>query len=436
MKLKSTVESAQRTNSLVSTSSSLNTSSHVEEWKTAVDRHPEMTKPTAADVSSRLRHERYALAVVFFSLGAVFASWAGRIPQLQEHLGLSDGQLGMSMFSQAVGSLVSMVASAALGARFGTRTMTVLFSVGFCLTLVPLPFAEDWLQFSLCLFLFGFAMGGQDVSMNAHAVHVEREYNRPIMSSFHGTFSLGAMIGGAFSALMCVMQVAPAIHFGIITIFFTLSTIAAAFKIQAPAIAIDETPSPVFVLPSRHIVILAIVAFCSFIGEGAISDWSAVYLAHELNSSSAIAAAGFTTFCLSMTICRFAGDLVVARLGAKKVLSLGGLIAAAGIAASLLLKEPIMVLLSYLLVGVGFSCMVPVSFSEAGRNRHVPASVAIAGVATAGYFGFIIAPPIIGFLADHFTLRTALWLPVALCLIVTALSPWAVRSDESAAGKS
>ncbi|MBX9692884.1 MAG: MFS transporter, partial [Cyanobacteria bacterium] len=319
-----------------------------------------MTQP-AADVLARARQERLALAVVFFSLRAVFASWAGRIPQLKEQLALSDGQLGVSMFALAVGSLISMLASAALGARFGTHITTIVFSIFLCLALPLIPLSGSWNHFSLFLFAFGFAMGGQDVSMNAQAIHVEREYNRPIMSSFHGTFSLGAMIGGAFSSLMCVLQIAPLLHFCAISIFFTLALTVAAKKIHAPAKASDENPSPMFVLPSKHIVVLAIVAFCSFIGEGAISDWSAVYLAHELNSGPAIAAAGFSTFCVTMTICRFTGDRLVERLGPKKILLLGGLTAAVGIAASLIFANPVMVLLSYLLVGVGFSCMVPVS---------------------------------------------------------------------------
>lgn len=381
-------------------------------------------------VPGELHQERLALVAVFFTLGAVFASWAGRIPQLQEHLNLTDGQLGISMFCLAIGSLISMPASAALGARFGTARMTVVFSIAFSLSLLLIPIPETWLLFSAALFVSGFAMGGHDVSMNAHAVHVERAYKRPVMSSFHGSFSLGAMCGGALSALMCAMQTTPLTHFIIVATILTPAMIIAGTKLHSPP-TVPGQASKIFALPDKHIIILAIVAFCSFIGEGAISDWSAVYLAHELHSGPTLAAAGFTIFCLAMTICRFTGDKVVHRLGPSRVLFWGGIIAGGGIAASLILATPIAVLISYIFVGIGFSCMVPVAFSAAGDNHHLPASVAIAGVATSGYFGFIIAPPIIGFLADRFTLGTALWLPVVLCLVVTMLSPLAVRQNGS-----
>lgn len=376
-----------------------------------------------------MKKERYALAIVFFSLGAVFAAWAGRIPQLQEHLALSNGQLGESMFCEAIGSLISMPASAALGARFGSAKMTVLFSVGFCLTLLLIPLASNWFFFSLALFCFGFTLGGQDVSMNAQAVHVERAYQRPIMSSFHGSYSVGAMCGAGFSALMCNLALSPLHHFLIVAAILAPSMLLVGTALTPTLPSEQKTKAPMFVLPDRHVLVLSTVAFCSFVGEGAISDWSAVYLAHELHSSASIAAAGLSIFCLSMSVCRFAGDIVVLRLGPTRVLLWGGLIAGSGIAASLIIPIPVAVLVAYFIVGIGFSCMVPVAFSAAGRARHLPTSVAIASVATTGYLGFIIAPPIIGVLADHFSLRSALWLTVVLSLAVAVLSKWAIKES-------
>jgi MFS family permease len=371
--------------------------------------------------------ERLCLASVFFTLGAVFASWAGRIPELKANLGLSDAQLGMSMFCLAIGSLISMPISGALGVRFGTKRLTIVFACGFAMSLILIGMAPTWMLFSLALFCFGFMMGGQDVSMNAHAVHVERDHGRSIMSSFHGAFSLGAMSGGAFSAAMCSAAISPRMHFVVIATLLVPSMLVVG-KVLLPRNAEpSEEIGPIFVLPDRRLIALAAVAFCSFIGEGAISDWSAVYLERDLKSGPTVAASGFAIFSLSMAICRFCGDGIVERLGQKWILVWGGLIASSGIAVSLLVPIPIYVLAAYLVVGMGFSCMVPVAFSSAGRNQFVPPSMAIAGVATAGYFGFIIAPPIIGFMADWMTLRVALWLTVVLSLAVSAIAPFAIK---------
>lgn len=377
--------------------------------------------------------ERFCLAAVFFALGVVFASWAGRIPELKQALHLSDGQLGVSMFCLALGSLISMPAGGWMGVRFGTERLSVAFSCAFALSLILLGIAHTWLLFSLALFVFGFMMGGQDVSMNAHAVQVERDHGKPIMSSFHGAFSLGAMVGGAVSSAMCIAGMNPAMHFCVVAAIVVPSMVAVGRVLLPRAVKAKAREGPVFAVPDRKIIALAAVSFCSFIGEGAISDWSAVYLDRDLRSGPTLAAAGFATFSLAMAACRFMGDSIVERFGPMRILVFGGLISASGIAISLMVPQTIFVLGAYLMAGVGFSCMVPVTFSSAGRNPDLAPSVAIAGVATAGYFGFIIAPPIIGILADVLTLRVALWTTVALSLAVSALAPIAIKESEPTA---
>lgn len=372
-----------------------------------------------------LRKERLALALVFFALGMVFASWAARIPELKEHLRLTDGQLGISMFWLACGSLVSMPLTAALAHRFGSGRVTIIGSIGFAAALLLLPIANSWLLFSVVLFVFGFAMGSQDVSMNAHAVEVERAFNRSIMSAFHGMFSVGAMVGGALGAFVCMLPVAPINHFVLVAGVVVPTMAVAGRYLVKPSSAEQSSKSetaPVFALPRRGIWVAAAIAFCSFVCEGMVSDWGAVYLDDVLHSGPSLAAAGFSVFSLAMAVCRFTGDWLINKLGSARILLVGSLISAFSLAGSLITSAPLAVLGCYLFAGVGLSCIVPIAFSAAGRNHQVPASVAIASVATAGYFGFIIAPPIIGLLADHLTLRTALWLAVLLCLTISGLS--------------
>lgn len=381
-----------------------------------------------AKSSAQLVRERLCLSGIFFLHGAIFASWAGRIPQLQQHLHLSNGNLGLSLLCLAIGALLAMPSAGALGHVHGSGQTTKVFSFAMLFMLTMLPLAPNWLMFSGLLFLFGFSLGGMDVSMNAHAVAVERRFGRQIMSAFHGMFSMGGMAGAGLSVWMCNLTMSPLDHFlRFAMVAVPLLAVMCWFINDEPN---EHMDSPMFVLPDRRVAALGLIAFCSFIGEGAIADWSAVYMNTSLGASPALSAAGFTVFCLTMTIFRFFGDKLVDRLGARAILMGGGTLSALGIFGTLMAQSPEVALIFYALVGVGFACLVPVVFSSAGREAQGSASTAIAGVATLGYFGFVIAPPIIGQLADLISLRMALMLPVVLSLLIVVLAGPALKRQQ------
>ena len=376
------------------------------------------------------RSARAAVIAVFSLNGFALASWFVRIPTVQEKLGVGEGALGLALLGAAVGALVSMTVAGALVSRLGSRPVVGATALLLALSLLPLAFAPSLPFLVGALFLLGASNGMLDVSMNAHAVEVERGYARPIMSSFHAAFSFGGLAGAALGGLVAGAGIGILPHFLTVT---TLCAVAAAVAygslLPATADARDRTgeadgdaEAPAFVRPTRALAGLGIVAFCVLLGEGAVSDWSAVYLAGTLGSGPALAAAGFAAFSLTMALGRLVGDKLTERLGPVTLVRSGGLLAALGLGASLLVAQPLVALLGFACAGAGFSIVFPLALSAAGRTRDTLPGPAIAAVATAGYFGFLVGPPLIGFLAEWTNLGAALYTVVALSAAIALLA--------------
>jgi len=365
---------------------------------------------------------RHAIAFTFLVNGAVLGTWVSRIPAIKQALTLSDAHLGLALLSMAVGALAAFPVAGALIARVGSRRVTAISGTTYCLTLPLLAAASDFTQLACALFAFGAMNGAMDVAMNAHGADVEQRYRRPIMSSLHGMFSLGGLLGAAGGAAMAGATVAPGPHF----LLFGLIAGVGCALVTSRLLRTRPAPrsnAPVFALPHRALLSFGVIAFCAHLTEGAMADWSAVYLRQVLAADSALAAIGFAAFSLTMTAARLAGDRFVTRIGPVRVLRLGGLTAATGLSCALLLGHPLVTLIGFACVGLGMATISPLVFSAAARTSSVPAGTAIAAVATMGYSGFLAGPPLIGLLAESVTLRGALLLVVLLSLAITLLAP-------------
>jgi fucose permease len=271
----------------------------------------------------------------------------------------------------------------------------------------------------LALLAVGAASGALDVSMNAQGVAVERRYRRPIMSSLHGMFSLGGMSGAAATALIASrLDLFP--HFLLVGALIVVLGLLACAPMLAASTE-DRSAGPGFAKPSLGLLVPGVVALSSLLSEGAMADWSAVYLSESLGAGTALAAAAFAAFSLAMAIGRFAGDRLVAKAGGDLVVRAGAALAAAGLAATLLVGHPLAAVIGFALVGAGLSCTFPVVLSAAARSPEMPPSAAIAAVCTLGYLGFLVGPPAIGGLAELIGLPAALGLVVLLCALVAAL---------------
>lgn len=390
-----------------------------------------MSTPATSAVShpwaSSARSARLAVAVIFLVNGTVLANWVSRIPAIQQALSLSEGMLGLALLGAAVGALVSMPTAGWLITHIGSRRVTVVSGLCYCAVLPALALAPNLPLFVLALVMFGACNGAMDISMNAQAAAVEARYERPIMSSFHGLFSVGGMVGALIGGAAASQGIGPRPHLLAVSLPLAV-VILVALRSLLPSNVDARSSGPAFVRPSRALVGLGLLTFCVMLGEGAMADWSAVYLDGTLGTGEAFAALGFGAFAIAMAAGRLSGDWLSARFGAVPVLRAGGIIATFGLAAALFIGTPFAALFGFACAGAGFSVGVPLALSAAGRYPGLAPGPAIAAVATVGYFGFLVGPPVIGFIAEVSSLRVGLAVVVILSAVYTLLASTASAS--------
>ena len=365
-------------------------------------------------MSLSLVQARRAVLSIFLINGIILSSWIPHIPLVQEKMGVGEGLLGLALLSMALGAVSFMPFSGVWSGRFGSRQVTTITAFAYCFAL-PLPIlAPNFLSLVIALFIFGACTGAMDVAMNAQAVAVEKRYDKPVMSSFHGFFSLGGLIGSGLGGLALANGLSPSFHAFFIT---SIMLIATTFTVRhfLPKEADASKEGSKFVLPKGPVLALGALAFMVLMAEGAMADWSAVYIKNVLGTGAGLAAAGYAAFSLMMALGRLTGDRFVANVGPVTITRVTSLIAAIGLAVALLVNHPIAAIIGFGFVGLGLSNLVPVLFSAAGRVPNISSSTGIAAVATAGYFGFLVGPATIGFVAE------LLGLPIALGLVVFAI---------------
>lgn len=371
--------------------------------------------------------ERIATLAVFLANGFGIGAWAVEVPRIKEQLALSDASLGIALFAFALGAIVAMPLAGRLAPRLGSGRATALLGVAFFIAL-PLPaLAPNFALLCLVLLLLGAANGAMDVSMNGHASSIETVWGTPIMSSFHAAWSAGGLLGAATGAMIQKGGIGvagglllPDVLIGVL--IFSAATLAlrdVGPRAKAPS-------SSGFALPDAGVMKLAALAFLCMMTEGAVADWSAVFLRSVLHGEASVAALGYSAFAFSMAACRIIGDVSVHRLGSSAVVRLGGLIAAGGLALVLGLPNTVTACVGFALVGIGLANIVPVIFSAAGRSTATPA-MGVSMAATAGYAGFLVGPPLIGFGAGLVGLRLALGVLVVATLFVCVFGGRAIR---------
>lgn len=372
-----------------------------------------------------MRSARLGVAAIFFLNGFGFASWVVRIPAVQEKLALSEGPLGIALLGAAVGLLISTPLAGWLVSRLGSRPVVGVTTLLVSLVLLPLALAPNLPLLVLANVAGGAAAGALDVSMNAQAVEVEKRYARPIMSSFHAAFSFGGLAGAASGGLVASLGIGVLAHLAGVAVL----SAAAAFAAYRPLLPAstdaggsEKDAGPAFARPTRELLRLGVISFCVLLGEGAIADWSAVYLHGTLQTGPGFAAAGYAAFSLTMATGRLVGDGLTARLGPARLVRAGAALAAGGLGLALAIEHPFVALFGFACAGAGFSIVFPTALSAAGRTAGTSAGPAIAAVSSLGYLGFLIGPPAIGFVAEAFGLGVALFLVVILSAFIVPLA--------------
>lgn len=363
---------------------------------------------------------RRATIAVFALNGGLFGVWASRIPAFVAEFALTPDRLGLLLLCIAGGAIVAFPLAGRLTDRIGAAALTRALVPVYAAALVLVALAPDPLTLAAALALFGAAYGALDVAMNTWGAEVEQARGRPLMSSLHAMYSLGAGLGAATGAGAAALALPPLWHFA------TLALICGAVAWQlarTPWTSRQSDGSPVFALPRGSLVLIGLVAFASAVGEGAMADWSAVFLVTVARTTEAEAALGYATFSAAMVAMRLAGDGIIARAGPAAAARASGLAAAAG--AAVLVAAPGLwaALPGFALMGAGYAMVFPLAFSRAARDHRVPPGQAIAAVATLGYGGMLLGPPLIGWVATTLSLSAGFVLIGALALVITALAP-------------
>ena len=376
---------------------------------------------TPTEPISRKAH-RVAVGALFFLLGLCFATWASRIPSVQQRMGISEVGLGAVLLTIPLGQMVSLPFTGWLVAREGSRKVVLWGIVLYAVALLGLGWATNLYQLLPCLALFGVGGNLTNISVNTQAVGVERLYkHKPIMASFHGLWSLAGFVAAAIGSTMIGHAVAPGLHFLFIALFILAGlAVSAGYTVRQDS---NVNPDqPIFVKPDKELLGLGAIAFCALICEGAMFDWSGVYFKKVIQADKNWVGAGYTAFMSTMALGRFGADWLAARLGPRRVIQLSGLLTASGLAIAVALPSLPTALLGFLLVGFGTSSVVPLVYSAAGRSKTMSAGMALASVSTIGFLGFLLGPPVIGLLAGATSLRVSFAFIAFMGLCVSAVA--------------
>lgn len=364
------------------------------------------------------RLEQMSTRIAYLIAGIGIAAWAPLVPYAKVRANLDEGTLGLLLLCLGVGSILAMPISGALAARFGCRRVLSGGTILICLALPLLATMTSLPWLVAALFLFGAGLGTVDSTVNLQAVIVERASGKTMMSGFHGMFSLGGIIGAAGVSALLGLGLSP---LGA-TLVVNGVLLVALFKAAPHLLPYgSESSGPAFAIPHGVVLFIGILCFIVFLAEGAVLDWSAVFLTTERAVDTAYAGLGYAAFALTMTVGRLTGDSVVHRLGAKRVIIYGGSIAAAGFLLATLAPMWQAALLGYALVGAGCSNIVPVLYTAVGKQTLMPEAIAVPAITTIGYAGILAGPALIGFVAHGSSLSIAFGL-IALSLVAVAAS--------------
>lgn len=359
---------------------------------------------------------RLATRLSFLVAGFGLACWAPLVPFAKARLGVDDGVLGLLLLCLGVGSVVAMMLTGVLAARYGSKPIILAGGLGMAVVLPLLAIVATPLALGAALFAFGAALGSIDVAMNIHAVEVERASTRTLMSGFHALFSVGGFIGATAMTGMLSLGFA-ALPATLAAACVMLAAIGVAWPRLLVSARAEE--GPLFVVPHGFVMLLAFLAAVTFLVEGAILDWGALLLTGADLVSAAQGGLGYMLFSIAMTAGRFGGDWVTQRIGDKKTLVWGSLICIAGFAVVLMAPVIVVALAGFVLIGLGLSNLVPVLFRRAGAQTVMPVGLAVAAITTTGYAGILVGPAGVGFVADLIGLPTAFALLAVLMASVT-----------------
>ena len=396
--------------------------------------HPKLERvelPGSGRLTDR-RRAFWGVMACFLVHGLVVSTWVSRIASVKSALHLGDGALGLALLGTAIGSVTAIPLCGAMVVRRGSRNTARWTAAGFCLSLLAIPLAHDTATLFAALLCYGAMAGANDVAMNAQAVATEKLMGTPTISRFHAMFSIGGIAGASAGAFLAGRGVPSSAHLAWAAMLFLTFALAATpllAETRARSTAAAQRPGGRGLrrLPVA-LFALSAIGFCIFLSEGAIADWTGVYLKQVLGAGAGLAPIGYAVFSAAMAIFRLTGDAITLRIGRAATIRYGGATAAAGLSFALLVHSPYWALAGFAAAGAGFSSIIPLVFAAGGRIPEVSEGAGVATVSGLGYLGFLVGPPAIGFLSELTSLRVGLCLLVALSAAAAALVSVVVRT--------
>ena len=364
---------------------------------------------------------RKSTLLIFLVCGLGMSSWAPMVPFAKERMGLNDASLGILLLALGAGAIIMMPITGFLIQKYGSRKiiMSSVILMGFLLPLLLI--LSSPIGMGIALFFFGASIGGVDVAMNAHAVKVQHLYGRHIMSSFHGLFSVGGLLGSLGLGALIKAGLSPVVAAAAISVLLLTMAISQYSRLLPHREEERREESAGFSWPNKAVVFLGLMCFIVFLAEGSILDWSAVFLQFHRDFDPALSGVGYAAFSIAMAVMRLSGDRLVSRISSRNMVVYGSLVAAAGFFITVLTPWSGMAIFGFVLVGLGAANIVPVFFSAAGNMPHTPAYIAIPAITTIGYAGQLAGPALLGFVAYFYSLPLAIGL-IGVLLLLVAIS--------------
>lgn len=370
------------------------------------------------------------MSAFFFLSGLCFASWASRIPDISLRLGLDEGRLGQLLLALPVGSLASLPLAGALVHGWGSRRTTLLAGVLYVGCLQLLGAANNFWALAGALALFGAAGNVFNIAMNTQALGVQARYGRPIIGSFHGLWSLAGFLGGALGTALIRQHQPPNTHF-LLVLCLGLSLAALAYPGTLRQDVGGERPGGFSLRrPDPYLLRIGLLAFCGMLSEGAMFDWAGVYFQRAVRPGPALVTVGYVACLGAMAAGRFGSDYLTRHLGPVRVLRLSSALIVTGLLVAVTFPHLGPATAGFLLVGFGIASVVPLAYAAAGRATSVSPGVALALVSTIGFLGFLLGPPLVGLLGQHFGLCVALGAVAVVASGVGALSQLTMSNEQ------
>lgn len=363
---------------------------------------------TSEVVTDSLKRTRIAVFIFYFAQGICFSSWASRIPDIKNTFGLDDAAWGTILLMIPIGQICGMTLSGLLVSRLGSKRIFPIAIFGYVAMLLLIGLANTKYYLIINLIAFGFFGNFCNISVNTQAITLERMYGRSIMASFHGGWSAAGLIGASIGLLMSSLRVTPFVHFAIVAALVIAAVILNLRYLQEDVKHVktkEEIASSKKNKPERFLFLLGIVAFCGMAAEGAMSDWSGVYLQDVVGTSQRLAPLGLTTYMITMASGRFVVDKASARFGKKRIVQAGGCLIFLGLFLAVAFPNLITTIIAFMIIGFGTCSIVPTIYSIAGQKTKISTGMALTIVSSISFIGFLLGPPVIGYISNLTNLR-------------------------------